>query len=116
MLRSFYDKGHYVITDGGLLNTLVYLNKSQDYQILQCKDQICALCEALNDYYSKKINILVEPCLNKNLYKESLRNMTFQESQRIHEEFSNLIRYDYVIQNFFNSGISYTELWENICK
>lgn len=117
LLRTFNKKCDYVITDGGLLNTVVYMDKNKDEQLQNCKDKILDLCWSLY-YYSEEdcFNILVNPCEREELYKDSLRNFSFQESLKLHGRFEKLICYDFFIENYYHKGVDYKKLYDEVCK
>jgi GTPase SAR1 family protein len=117
LLRSFHDKCDYVITDGGLLNTIVYMDTNKDKQLQQCKDSITDLCWSLYSFSEEKsFNILVDPCEREELYKDSLRNFSFQQSLDLHARFMELICYDFFIHNYYHKGVDYKKLHDELCK
>ena len=116
LLRTFNDKCDYVVTDGGLLNTIVYMFKNKDKQLEFSKHHIVDLCWSLYDFYEQCFDILVEPCTDEKLYKDSLRNFSFQEAYNLHYRFEQLLDYDLTISNFYEQNVDYQKLYDEISK
>lgn len=112
LIKSFLENSEIVVTDSPILNTLIYIDYSADRQITFCKNYIKSLVLKLNDYYSNQINILVTNCPDKKLYKDSLRNYTYEESNSLHLKFKELpIFYDYIIDGF---NINHLDFYQQI--
>jgi nicotinamide riboside kinase len=104
LLKSFYVNSTFVVTDGGLLNTIVYMPINKDEQIDSCSSEIEILCKSLDRWYRYQYNILVEPCSLQSAYKDTLRNYDFQQSKDLFNRFENLTDYDYIVSDYFEVG------------
>lgn len=116
LLKSFSDSCDYVVTDGALLNTNVYIEFNKDTQIEFCKEEIKTLCVSLDKSYKEQYNILVTPCKDKNKYKDSLRNYNFEDSKNLHKQISSLREYDYIVEDFFQYGADLDSLCDEIVQ
>lgn len=115
LLRSYYNNADYIVTDAPILNSLIYIRypNNQESQILGVRRHIELLAHKLYQYYNN-VNILVSPCPNRELYKESLRNQTWTESILMYQEFLALpIEYDMKIEGF-SSHYSDLDLYKSL--
>lgn len=104
LLNSFYENSSFVITDGALLNTNIYIEFNKNPQIEFCKEEIKSLCSVLDSSYEQQFNILVHPCNCRSFYKDSLRNYNWEESLNLFSKFRELKNYDFEIEGYFESG------------
>ncbi len=118
LIKDYYKNCDYVVTDGALINSVVYAQYTQDMQLRSANKDIVNLCWTLWDWYKNQYNILVQPCQNEELYKDSLRNYGFKDSLEIYNTFSLLMVYDKVLPSQIgaapNDKVRYRQLMLDI--
>jgi nicotinamide riboside kinase len=95
-ILAYYNNSDIVITDSPLLLSTIY---GRNYKQ---REKLFSLARAFNSEFNS-INILIEPPNDKKMYKDSLRLQNYEQSVELFKKrFKNLLKYDFVIENFFS--------------
>lgn len=95
-ILAFYQNSDIVVTDSPLLLSTIY---GREYKH---KNELFSLAERFHSEFNN-FNILITPPKSKEMYKDSLRLQTYEESLELyHSSFKHLLDYNASITNFFD--------------